>query len=70
MTTTEPSLSRVERLSLRMGIHYGTPLCEIDLASQRMGYFGLTVNRVSRVVNSAAGGQILPTANPLRELET
>jgi adenylate cyclase len=55
-------------LSLRMGIHCGTPVCEMDLVSRRMDYYGPMVNRASRVANSAAGGQILLSADALREL--
>ncbi|KAI9455362.1 hypothetical protein BJY52DRAFT_1205034 [Lactarius psammicola] len=56
-------------LSLRMGIHCGTPVCEMDLVSRRMDYYGPMVNRASRVANSAAGGQILLSADALRELK-
>jgi adenylate cyclase len=55
-------------LSLRMGIHCGTPVCEMDLVSRRMDYYGPMVNRASRVANSEAGGQILLSADALREL--
>ena len=55
-------------LSLRMGIHCGYPVCEMDLVSRRMDYYGPMVNRASRVANSAAGGQILLSADALREL--
>ncbi|KAN0138351.1 Protein phosphatase 2C domain containing protein, partial [Lactarius tabidus] len=56
-------------LSLRMGIHYGTPVCEMNLVSRRMAYYGTMVNRASRVASSAAGGQILLSADALHELE-
>jgi adenylate cyclase len=55
-------------LSLRMGIHCGSPVCEMDLVSRRMDYYGPMVNRASRVTNSATGGQILLSADALREL--
>ena len=55
-------------LSLRMGIHCGTPVCEMDLVSRRMDYYGPMVNRASRVANSAAGGQILLSSDALREV--
>jgi len=61
--------TRIARgLSLRMGIHCGTPVCEMDLVSRRMDYYGPMVNRASRVANSAAGGQILLSSDALREL--
>jgi adenylate cyclase len=53
-------------LSLRMGIHCGTPVCEMNLVSRRMAYYGTMVNRASRVANSAAGGQILLSADALQ----
>ncbi|KAF8271493.1 hypothetical protein EI94DRAFT_1568332 [Lactarius quietus] len=56
-------------LSLRMGIHCGAPVCEMDLVSRRMDYYGPMVNRASRVSNSAAGGQIFLSADSIRELE-
>jgi len=56
-------------LSLRMGIHCGAPVCEMDLVSRRMDYYGPMVNRASRVANSAAGGQILLSADAVRELK-
>ena len=56
-------------LSLRMGIHCGAPVCEMDLVSRRMDYYGPMVNRASRVANSAAGGQILLSADALCELK-
>jgi adenylate cyclase len=56
-------------LSLRMGIHCGTPVCEMDSVSRRMDYYGPMVNRASRVTNSATGGQILLSADALRELK-
>ncbi|KAI0301034.1 hypothetical protein B0F90DRAFT_1810245 [Multifurca ochricompacta] len=56
-------------VSLRMGIHCGTPVCEMDMVSRRMDYYGPMVNRASRVANSAGGGQILMSADALRELK-
>jgi adenylate cyclase len=56
-------------LSPRMGIHCGTPVCEMNLVSRRMAYYGTMVNRASRVASSAAGGQILLSADALHELE-
>lgn len=45
-------------LSVRMGIHWGTPVSERDPITRRMDYFGPMVNRAARVSAVADGGQI------------
>ncbi|KAF7315989.1 Adenylate cyclase [Mycena indigotica] len=55
-------------LSVRMGIHCGTPLCEADPITTRMDYFGPMVNRSSRIEASAAGGQIMCSTDVIREI--
>ncbi|KAG0696369.1 nucleotide cyclase [Suillus ampliporus] len=55
-------------LSVRMGIHCGTPVCEADPITGRMDYFGSMVNRTARICGSAAGGQIMCSADVVREI--
>lgn len=45
-------------LSVRMGIHWGAPVCEADPITRRMDYFGPMVNRSARITAVAEGGQI------------
>jgi class 3 adenylate cyclase len=46
-------------LSVRMGIHCGTPMCESDHITGRMDYFGPMVIRAARISGNSAGGQIM-----------
>ncbi|KAJ7585096.1 adenylate cyclase [Mycena floridula] len=55
-------------LSVRMGIHCGTPLCEPDPITSRMDYFGPMVNRSAQIMGSAAGGQIMCSVDVVREI--
>lgn len=55
-------------LSVRMGIHQGRPLCEPDPITHRMDYLGPVVNRASRISSSALGGQIMCSADIIREI--
>lgn len=50
-------------LSVRMGIHWGQPHCELDPITRRMDYFGPMVNRSARVEAVAEGGQITASAD-------
>ncbi|KAF9227119.1 hypothetical protein BS17DRAFT_727058 [Gyrodon lividus] len=55
-------------LSVRMGIHCGTPVCEPDPITNRMDYFGPMVIRAARISGNAAGGQIMCSADVVREI--
>ncbi|KAH9829119.1 adenylate cyclase-like protein, partial [Rhodofomes roseus] len=55
-------------LSVRMGIHCGIPVCEPDPVTGRMDYFGPMVNRSARIEGAAAGGQIMCSADVVREI--
>ena len=57
-------------LSVRMGIHCGQPVCEPDPVTERMDYFGPMVNRAARVNAVAAGGQIMCSADVMKEIKT
>jgi adenylate cyclase len=56
-------------LSVRMGIHYGTPVCEVDPVTKRMDYFGPMVNRASRISSVADGGQITVSSDFIAEIQ-
>jgi adenylate cyclase len=56
-------------LSVRMGIHVGTPTCEPDPVTGRMDYFGPMVNRSARINGRAGGGQIFCSADVAREID-
>ncbi|KAG9238366.1 adenylate cyclase, partial [Amylocarpus encephaloides] len=56
-------------LSVRMGIHWGNPVCENDPVTRRMDYFGPMVNRTSRISSVADGGQITVSADFISEIQ-
>ncbi|KHC71979.1 adenylate cyclase [Candida albicans SC5314] len=57
-------------LSVRMGIHWGSPVCEPDVITGRMDYFGPMVNRASRISAIADGGQIAVSSDFLDVLNS
>ena len=56
-------------LSVRMGIHWGNPVCEPDPVTRRMDYFGPMVNRASRISAVADGGQITVSSDFIAEIQ-
>ncbi|KAI1181871.1 protein phosphatase 2C [Nemania serpens] len=56
-------------LSVRMGIHYGEPVAEVDPVTRRMDYFGPMVNKASRISAVADGGQIAVSADFISEIQ-
>ncbi|EFW99531.1 adenylate cyclase [Grosmannia clavigera kw1407] len=56
-------------LSVRMGIHWGEPLCEPDPITRRMDYYGPMVNKASRISSVADGGQITVSSDFVSEIQ-
>jgi adenylate cyclase len=56
-------------LSVRMGIHSGMPLCEPDLITHRMDYFGVMVSRAARIMSNALGGQIMCSMDIIHDIK-
>ncbi|PWN50986.1 hypothetical protein IE53DRAFT_368439 [Violaceomyces palustris] len=66
----DPSGELIYRgLSVRMGIHWGFPVCEADPITRRMDYFGPMVNRAARISGAADGGQIMASKDVITELK-
>jgi len=55
-------------LSVRMGMHWGAPVCEPDPITGRMDYFGPMVNRTARISGAADGGEIYVSSDFIAEV--
>ncbi len=66
----DPDQNMIYRgLSVRMGIHWGKPVCEQDPITRRMDYFGPMVNRAARISAVADGGQISVSSDFIAEIQ-
>ena len=55
-------------LSVRMGMHWGNPVSELDPVTRRMDYFGPMVNRSARISGAADGGEIFVSSDFITEI--
>lgn len=55
-------------LSVRMGMHWGKPVSELDPVTRRMDYFGPMVNRSARISGAADGGEIFVSSDFIAEI--
>ena len=55
-------------LSVRMGVHWGNPVSELDPVTRRMDYFGPMVNRSARISGAADGGEIFVSSDYIAEI--
>jgi adenylate cyclase len=57
-------------LSVRMGMNFGSPLCDQNIITGRMDYYGPMVNRASRISSAADGGELCISSDVVSELMT
>ena len=63
-----PPLSLWNGIRVRVGIHFGSPLCEFDSVTRRTDYFGPMVNLTARIQGAAMGGQTLISSEVLEAI--
>ncbi|CCH60166.1 hypothetical protein TBLA_0C03630 [Henningerozyma blattae CBS 6284] len=69
LITDKNGVKIYQGLSVRMGIHWGCPVPELDLVTQRMDYLGPVVNKAARVSGIADGGQISMSSDYVSEFK-
>lgn len=69
LITDKDSTVIFKGLSVRMGIHYGDCVSEVDPVTRRMDYFGPMVNKASRISAVADGGQIAVSYDFITEIQ-
>jgi len=66
---SNPNFPMYRGLSVRMGIHWGEPVSDLDAVTRRMDYYGPMVNRAARICDCADGGEICVSSEVINVIE-